>query len=59
MMSKKKSKALLSIIIAVIVILTVMTFAKFEVPGIKNGVYNYNSILGALTLDADLEESAC
>ncbi|MBR2614576.1 MAG: hypothetical protein IKC71_03140 [Clostridia bacterium] len=57
-MSKKKAKALLSIIIALIVVLCVMTFAKFEIPGIKNGVYNYNSILGALELDADLEESA-
>ncbi|MBE5756261.1 MAG: hypothetical protein E7342_00505 [Clostridiales bacterium] len=57
-MSKKKSITLLSIIIAVILILSAMTFAKFEIPGIKNGVYNYNSILGALELDADFTESA-
>ena len=55
-MSKRKSIVLTTIIAIVIVVLTVMTFVRFTVPFYKNGTYNFNSILGAITLDQDIDD---
>ena len=49
-MSKGKSLTLLSIISVIIAFVLVMTFISFPV-----GIYNYNSLLGAVELDYDLE----
>lgn len=54
-MNKKKSIALLSIIAIVMVVLTVLTFARFNIPAYKNGTRIYQSFLGAIHLDQDLE----
>lgn len=48
-MSKGKSITLLSILSAIIAFVLVMTFIRFPV-----GIYNYNSLLGAIDLDYDL-----
>lgn len=55
-MSKRKSIVLTTIIAIVLVVLTVMTFVRFTVPFYKNGTYNFNSILGAITLDQDIDD---
>ena len=49
-MSKGKSITLLSIISVLVAFLLVMTFIRFPI-----GVKNYNSVLGAIDLDYDLE----
>ena len=49
-MSKGKSITLLSIISVIIALVLVMSFIRFPV-----GIYNYNSLLGAVNLDYDLE----
>lgn len=49
-MSKRKSITLLSIISVVVAFLLVMTFIRFPI-----GVKNYNSVLGAIDLDYDIE----
>lgn len=54
-MNKKKSIALLSVIAIVMVVLTVLTFARFQIPAYKNGTRIYQSFLGAVSLDQDLE----
>ena len=53
-MNKKKSIALLVIISIVLVVLAVLTFAQFRLP-FKNGTKIYQSFLGAVALDGDLE----
>ncbi len=54
-MNKKKSIALLVVISIVLVVLAVLTFAQFRIPGYKNGTKIYQSFLGAVALDEDLE----
>lgn len=54
-MNKKKSVVLLSVIAVVMVVLTVLTFARFRIPAYKNGTKIYDSFLGAIALDQDLE----
>ncbi len=49
-MSKGKSITLLSIISVLVAFLLVMTFIRFPI-----GVKNYNSVLGAINLDYDVE----
>ena len=49
-MSKRKSITLLTIISIVMAIIIVLTFARFPI-----GVKNYNSALGAIELDYDIE----
>lgn len=51
-MSKKKSIVLLVLIMLVIVVLTLMTFVSFAVPG---SVKDFNSVIGALQLEQDLD----
>ncbi len=48
-LTKGKSITLLTIICVVLAALLVMTFARFPV-----GIYDYNSVLGAISLDYDL-----
>ena len=48
-MNKTKSKILLTIISVVLVIWLAMTFVRFPI-----GIYDYNSIIGAVDLDYDL-----
>lgn len=55
-MNKKKSIALLVVISVVLVVLAVLTFAQFRIPFYKNGTRIYQSFLGAIQLDGDLEE---
>ncbi|MBQ8427436.1 MAG: hypothetical protein IJX16_06755, partial [Clostridia bacterium] len=49
-MSKKKSITLLSIISVLVAFVLVMTFIRFPI-----GVKNYNSVIGAIDLDYDLQ----
>ncbi len=49
-MTKKKSIFLLVLVSLLLVVLTVASFARFPV-----GVYDYNSFLGAISLDYDME----
>ncbi len=49
-MKKGKSITLLTIISVLLAALLVMTFVRFPV-----GIYNYNSVLGAIALDYDLD----
>ena len=42
-MNKKKSIALLVVISIVLVVLAVLTFAQFRIPGYKNGTKIYQS----------------
>ncbi len=53
-MSKKKSIVLLTVISVILAVLLAMTFASFKVPFIKEGVYDYHSLLDVVDLDADL-----
>ena len=55
-MSKRKSIVLTTIIAIVLTVLTVMTFVRFTVPFYKNGTYNFNSVLGAIALDQDIDD---
>lgn len=54
-MNKKKSIALLIVVSVVLVLLAVATFAQFRIPFYKNGTRIYQSFLGAIELDGDLE----
>ena len=49
-MSKRKSITLLSIISAVVAFVLVMTFVRFPI-----GIKDYNSVIGAIDLDYDLQ----
>ena len=49
-MSKGKSITLLSIISVLVAFVLVMTFIRFPI-----GINNYNSVLGAIELDYDIE----
>lgn len=49
-MSKKKSITLLSIVSVLVAFVLVMTFIRFPI-----GVKNYNSVIGAIDLDYDLQ----
>lgn len=53
-MSKKKSIVLLTVVSVIIAVLLAMTFASFKMPFIKEGVYDYNSLLDVVDLDADM-----
>lgn len=55
-MNRKKSIALLIVISVVLVLLAVLTFAQFRIPFYKDGTKIYQSFLGAVQLDGDLEE---
>lgn len=50
-MTKKKSSFLLYVVIVLLAILAVATFIRFPA-----GVYDYNSILGAISLDHDITD---
>lgn len=49
-MSKGKSITLLSIVSVLVAIMLVMTFIRFPI-----GIHNYNSVLGAIELDYDVD----
>ena len=54
-MSKKKSGIILVLIVLLTAILAVMDFAKFPIPGYKNGTQNYNGIANTIGLGIDLK----
>ncbi len=54
-MSKRKSGIILAIIVFLTAILAVMDFAKFPIPGYKNGTQNYNGIANTIGLGIDLK----
>lgn len=56
-MNRKKSIALLIVVSVVIALLAVAAFAQFRIPFYKNGTRIYQSFLGAIELDGDLEGS--
>ena len=55
-MGKKKSMALLIFISIVLALFTVMTFANFHIPFVKEGTRKFNSFLSISDWDVDLEE---
>lgn len=58
-MNRKKSIVLLVVMAIVLAVLTFMTFASFPIPGYKNGTMRYNSFLGTIDLDSDLDDGVC
>ena len=54
-MSKRKSGIILAIIVLLTALLTVMDFASFKIPFIKNGTLRYNSIGSTIGLGIDLK----
>ena len=54
-MSKRKSGIILVLIVLLTAILAVMDFAKFPIPGYKNGTQNYNGIANTIGLGIDLK----
>lgn len=54
-MSKVKSGIILGIIVLFTVILAVLEFASFPIPGYKNGIKDYNSIGSTIGLGIDLK----